>query len=99
MPDVNQSDAVSLKNHRELVKKFVFENGSVATNIFWNENYLDKSGKNYYYNSYASATNHTAAIIGWDDLCLLVWMLLMAGFSFVYGQVRVLEAELFAVGS
>lgn len=67
VPDINQSDTVSLKNHRELVKKFVFENGSVATNIFWNENYLDKSGKNYYYNSYASATNHTAAIIGWDD--------------------------------
>lgn len=66
-PDVNQFDTVSLKNHRELVKKFVFENGSVTTNIFWNENYLDKSGKNYYYNSYASATNHTAAIVGWDD--------------------------------
>lgn len=67
IPDVDKFDSLSERNHRELVKKFVLENGSVATNIFWDENYLDSSEENYFYNSYSSTTNHTAAIVGWDD--------------------------------
>ena len=67
IPDTDKFDSLSLRNHRELVKKFIMENGSVASNIFLDENYLDSSKKNYFYNSYSDSTNHTVAIIGWDD--------------------------------
>ena len=67
IPDADKFDSLSLKNHRELVKKFILENGSVASNICWDENFLDSSKKNYFYNSYAGSTNHTIAIVGWDD--------------------------------
>ena len=67
IPDTDKFDSISLRNHRELVKKFIMENGSVASNIFWDEKYLDVSQKNYFYNSYSQSTNHTVAIVGWND--------------------------------
>jgi len=67
VPDIDKFDAISINNHRELVKKFVFENASVATSFYLDENFFDKSQVNYFYNSYASQTNHMGAIVGWDD--------------------------------
>lgn len=67
IPDPDKYDVISLKNHRELIKKYVFENGSVASDIFFDKDFLDVSGQNYFYNSYASRINHTIAIVGWDD--------------------------------
>ena len=67
IPNPDRFDDLSLKNHRELIKKYIFDNGSVASDIFFDENFLDSSGKSYFYNSYSDKINHTVAIIGWDD--------------------------------
>ena len=67
VPDPDKNDEISLKNHRELVKKFIYENGSVATNIYFNESFFDNKEKNYFYGFDDRDCNHACTIVGWDD--------------------------------
>jgi C1A family cysteine protease len=67
LPDVKIFDEENIKNHRELIKYFVHTYGAVASNFYWDLNYLDKTQKNYFYNGAHETTNHSASIIGWDD--------------------------------
>ena len=67
IPDADKKDDLSLKNHRELIKKFVYEYGSVAASIYFDEKFLDDEFENYFYCGYGENCNHMVSIVGWDD--------------------------------
>lgn len=67
IPEPDKTDEVSLKHHRDLIKHYVMQYGSVSTDFHWDNYYFDSSSVNYYCNASFATQNHSAAIIGWDD--------------------------------
>ena len=67
IPDSDKKDDLSLKNHRELIKKFVYKHGSVAASIYFDEKFFDDKLENYFYCGEEENCNHIISIVGWDD--------------------------------
>ena len=68
IPDVDPNDETAKAAHRDLVKEYIMNYGSVATSFCVNEseNCFTKDGKGYYYDG-EKPYNHCVNIVGWDD--------------------------------
>ncbi len=70
---INHFGSTSCSDVQEQVKNYLYENGALTTSIYWpTSGYVNKVYNNGKYNynlyyPYNQYSNHTVAIVGWDD--------------------------------